>query len=130
MIERGSGKHSPELDDQIEQETEGMIRGNQPTRVEEHRETEPFADDTDPEAVQDAADLEQSVEVGAGPEQAVYNAAGPEQSPQAAAEAGPQPAQDGANLEQSVQDAAGLERQDASELEQTAEAEDSDEEAR
>jgi hypothetical protein len=58
MIERGSGKHGPELDDQIEHETSGMISGNQPAHVEEHRETEAFPDDTDPQEVQDAAQLD------------------------------------------------------------------------
>ncbi|MFD0686446.1 DUF2795 domain-containing protein [Actinomadura fibrosa] len=38
-------KHGPRLDDEIGHETQGMVRGNHPTRVEEFRETEAFSDD-------------------------------------------------------------------------------------
>lgn len=57
MVERGSTKHGRELDEQIEHETSGMTAGNQPAHVEEHRETEAYADDSDPQEVQDAARL-------------------------------------------------------------------------
>lgn len=55
MVERGNTKHGPRLDEEIEQETSGMIGGTQPAHVEEFRQTEAFADDTDPAAVQEAA---------------------------------------------------------------------------
>ncbi|MBT2512452.1 hypothetical protein [Arthrobacter sp. ISL-30] len=56
MAERGNTTHGPHLDDKMKQETQGMVKGNQPAHVEEFRETEPFPDDTDPQEVQDAAD--------------------------------------------------------------------------
>ena len=55
MAERGNTKHGQHLDDEMQQETEGMIKGKQPAHVEEGRETEPLPDDTDPAEVQDAA---------------------------------------------------------------------------
>ena len=54
MAERGNTKHGQHLDDEMQQETEAMIKGNQPAHVEEGRETEPFPDDTDAAEVQDA----------------------------------------------------------------------------
>ena len=48
MSERGNTTHGPRLDDEMKQETEGMVRGNGPNRAEAARETEPYAaDDTD-----------------------------------------------------------------------------------
>lgn len=54
MAERGNTKHNSELDDQMQHETQGMVRGNQPAHAEEFRETEPFPDDTDPAEVREA----------------------------------------------------------------------------
>ncbi|WP_249354486.1 hypothetical protein [Glutamicibacter sp. V16R2B1] len=56
MAERGNTKHGSNLDDQMKQETEGMVKGKQPDHVEAHRQTEPFPDDTDPQEVQDAVE--------------------------------------------------------------------------
>jgi hypothetical protein len=44
-MERGSDKHAPRVDDEMAEETEGMIRANRPTRAEESRDPEPPADD-------------------------------------------------------------------------------------
>jgi hypothetical protein len=54
VAERGNTKHGQHLDDKMQQETQGMVKGNQPAHVEEWRETEPFPDDTDTAEVQDA----------------------------------------------------------------------------
>ena len=48
-----STKHSPRLDDELEHETQGMMRAERGTRAEEWREAEPVAEgdpdiDTDP----------------------------------------------------------------------------------
>jgi hypothetical protein len=42
MEERGSFKHGPRLDDQMEQEDEPIVRAGQPAHTEEWRQTEPF----------------------------------------------------------------------------------------
>ena len=42
-MERGSSKHGPELDEQMEREDEPILRTGQPERTEEWREPEPFA---------------------------------------------------------------------------------------
>ncbi|MBY4214765.1 hypothetical protein HQO42_25155 [Rhodococcus fascians] len=44
-MERGSDKHSPRQDDALKEDTEGMIRGNKPTRADEALDPEPPADD-------------------------------------------------------------------------------------
>jgi hypothetical protein len=54
VAERGNSKHGSHLDDQMQHETEGMIRGNKPAHVEEGRETEPFPDETDAAEVREA----------------------------------------------------------------------------
>lgn len=54
MAERGNTKHGPALDEQMKHETQGMVQGTKPAHAEEWRETEPFPDDTDPAAVQEA----------------------------------------------------------------------------
>jgi hypothetical protein len=54
VAERGNTKHGQHLDEKMQQQTQGMVKGNQPSHVEEGRETEPFPDDTDPAEVQDA----------------------------------------------------------------------------
>jgi hypothetical protein len=48
-----STKHSPRVDDELEHETQGMVRGTHTTRAEEWRDPEPVAEgdpdvDTDP----------------------------------------------------------------------------------
>ncbi|WP_046469386.1 hypothetical protein [Allosalinactinospora lopnorensis] len=53
-MERGSSKHGPKLDDQMEREVEGTLRSGRPTRVQEELEPEPTVTDegepaTDPE---------------------------------------------------------------------------------
>ncbi|CAM03426.1 hypothetical protein A8924_4550 [Saccharopolyspora erythraea NRRL 2338] len=42
---RGSDKHSPMKDDELEKEMEGRLRGNHPTRADESLDAEPPADD-------------------------------------------------------------------------------------
>lgn len=54
MQERGSDKHGPRVDDQMEKEVEGAMRARRPTRAQEERETEPMVTDegepvTDPD---------------------------------------------------------------------------------
>jgi hypothetical protein len=44
-MQRGSDKHSPRVDDELEHEMEGAIRANRPTRAQESRDAEPPADD-------------------------------------------------------------------------------------
>ena len=46
-MERGSTKHGPHLDDEMQREVEGMLRSGQPNRVEPHRETEAARPDPD-----------------------------------------------------------------------------------
>ncbi|REE96310.1 DUF2795 domain-containing protein [Thermomonospora umbrina] len=38
---RDSSKHGPRLDDEMQHETQGMVRGGGPTHTEEWRQTEP-----------------------------------------------------------------------------------------
>jgi len=45
--QRGNTKHGPALDDQMEQETRGMVQGHGSPHAEPFRETEPLPDDTD-----------------------------------------------------------------------------------
>jgi hypothetical protein len=54
VAERGNTKHGSHLDEKMQQETQGVVKGNQPAHVEEGRETEPFPDDTDTAEVRDA----------------------------------------------------------------------------
>lgn len=44
-MERGSDKHGPRQDDDLEQEVRGLVQGNHPTRAEEALDAEPPADD-------------------------------------------------------------------------------------
>jgi hypothetical protein len=44
-MERGSDKHSPRLDDQLQHETEGLVRGGKDTRAEEWHSAEPSGED-------------------------------------------------------------------------------------
>jgi hypothetical protein len=45
--QRGNTKHGPRLDEQMEQETRGMVQGHGRSHAEPFRETEPLPDDTD-----------------------------------------------------------------------------------
>jgi Protein of unknown function (DUF2795) len=45
MIERGSDKHGPRLDEAMEQEVEGLVRGGGPTHAEEWKQPEPAGED-------------------------------------------------------------------------------------
>jgi hypothetical protein len=44
-MERGSSKHSPRLDEEMEHEVEGMMTAERPTRAEEWKEPEPAGED-------------------------------------------------------------------------------------
>lgn len=51
-MERGSDKHSPRVDDELEHEVEGLTRGGREPRAEEFREQEgPAEDEPTPDAV-------------------------------------------------------------------------------
>ncbi|MEE2815053.1 MAG: hypothetical protein VYC96_05205 [Actinomycetota bacterium] len=52
--QRGNTTHGPNLDDQLEQETRGMVQGHGAPHAEPFRETEPLPDDTDSPEVQEA----------------------------------------------------------------------------
>ncbi|WP_261163770.1 hypothetical protein [Microbacterium sp. Marseille-Q6965] len=53
--QRGNTKHSPEIDEQLEQETRGMVQGHGGSpHAEPFRETEPLPDDTDAPEVERA----------------------------------------------------------------------------
>ena len=67
MAERGSNKHSSELDDQMKHEADGMVKGSpQADHREEFRQAEPFTDDTDSEEVQRATMRDDQGSGGAG----------------------------------------------------------------
>ena len=56
-MERGSSKHSPRVDEQIDHEVEGMMRAERPTRAEEWKEAEPAGEDQpDPGRLGEPAD--------------------------------------------------------------------------
>jgi hypothetical protein len=56
-MERGSSKHSPRLDDEMEHEVEGMMTAERPTRAEEWKEAEPAGEDqVDPGRLGEPAD--------------------------------------------------------------------------
>jgi hypothetical protein len=44
-MERGSSKHSPRVDEEMEHEVQGMMRAERPTRAEEWKEAEPAGED-------------------------------------------------------------------------------------
>jgi len=52
--QRGNTKHGPALDDQMEQESRGMVQGHGRPHAEEFRETEPLPDETDAVEVEQA----------------------------------------------------------------------------
>ena len=56
-MERGSSKHSPRVDEQLDHEVEGMMRAERPTRAEEWKEPEPAGEDQpDPGLLGEPAD--------------------------------------------------------------------------
>ena len=103
-MERQSAKHSPRLDEQLQQETESMVRAAPvESRVEEHREQEPAGDDEpvadallqggrdpvnnpnpDHDALQDRSELARFLEPSAfpGDRERLLAAAMQEQAPQ------------------------------------------------
>jgi hypothetical protein len=44
-MERGSDKHGPRLDEQLEKETRGIVQGGRETRAEEWKSSEPSGED-------------------------------------------------------------------------------------
>lgn len=56
MAERGNTKHGSELDDQMKHEVEDALQARQPNHVEEHRQSEPWVDDTDGPEVRSAVE--------------------------------------------------------------------------
>lgn len=52
--QRGNTTHGPNLDEQLEQESRGMVQGHGAPHAEPFRETEPLPDDTDSPEVQEA----------------------------------------------------------------------------
>ncbi|MBO0982077.1 hypothetical protein [Microbacterium sp. SD291] len=53
-IQRGNTKHGPNLDEQMEQESRGMVQGHGSPHAEPFRESEPLPDDTDQDDVERA----------------------------------------------------------------------------
>lgn len=45
--QRGNTTHGPRVDEQLEQETRGMVQGHGSPHAEPFRESEPLPDDTD-----------------------------------------------------------------------------------
>jgi hypothetical protein len=69
-MERGSNKHSPRVDEQLEHEVEGMMRAERPTRAEEWREAEPAGEDQpDPGEFGAPADRQGGAPPGMTPEE-------------------------------------------------------------
>ncbi|MFZ3453844.1 hypothetical protein [Arthrobacter sp. 7Tela_A1] len=67
MAERGNSTHGRRLDEEMKQETQGLTRNAVPDHVEEWRQPEPMADDTDSAEVQDAMGVAQEAEATALP---------------------------------------------------------------
>jgi hypothetical protein len=68
-MERGSNKHSPRLDDEMEREVDGMMTAERPTRAEEWKEPEPAGEDqVDPGRLGEPADRQPGVPAGMTPE--------------------------------------------------------------
>ena len=68
-MERGSNKHSPRLDEQMEHEVEGMMTAERPTRAEEWKEAEPAGEDqADPGRLEVPAGRQPGVPPGMTPE--------------------------------------------------------------
>jgi len=56
--QRGNTTHGPRLDEQLEQESRGIVQGHGGAHVEPFRETEPLPDDTDDADTERAFDRE------------------------------------------------------------------------
>lgn len=56
--QRGNTTHGPNLDDQLKQESRGMMQGHGAPHAEPFREAEPLPDDTDSPEVQAAFERE------------------------------------------------------------------------
>jgi len=52
--QRGNTTHGPAMDEQLAQESRGLVQGTTPPHVEQFRETEPLPDDTDDELTEHA----------------------------------------------------------------------------
>jgi hypothetical protein len=66
---RGSSKHSPRLDEDMEHEVDGMMTAERPTRAEEWREAEPAGEDqADPGRLGEPGDRQPGVPRGMTPE--------------------------------------------------------------
>lgn len=64
-MERGSSKHSPRLDDEMEHEVDGMMTAERPTRAEEWLEPEPPGEDQpDPGRLEEPAGQQPGVPRG------------------------------------------------------------------
>ena len=66
MIERGSDKHGPHVDDEMKHESEGDIQGGRPAHAEEWKDKEPFPDETDDVETRAAVDRDLGPEEGSG----------------------------------------------------------------
>ena len=68
-MERGSSKHSPRVDEQLDQEVEGMMTAERPTRAEEWKEAEPAGEDqADPGRLEVPDEYQPAVPDGMTPE--------------------------------------------------------------
>lgn len=65
-MERGSDKHGPKLDDEMEREVQGMLKGGHPTRANEDLEGEPTVTDSGESAFdRDAVQREEAADEAA-----------------------------------------------------------------
>ena len=56
-MDRGSSKHSPRMDERLEHDVQGMMKGERPTHAEEWKEPEPAGEDQpDPGRLGEPAD--------------------------------------------------------------------------
>ncbi|MFF3036858.1 hypothetical protein [Arthrobacter citreus] len=62
MAERGNSTHGRRMDEEMKHETQNLTRNASPDHVEEWRQPEPVADDTDSVEVQDAMGVAQETE--------------------------------------------------------------------
>jgi len=59
-VERGSDKHGPRVDEEMEREVESIQKGAPvPSRVEPHREVEPVDEDDEPTSEDDLGEVEE-----------------------------------------------------------------------
>jgi hypothetical protein len=69
-MERGSSKHSPRVDEEMEHEVQGMMRAERPTRAEEWKEPEPAGEDQpDPGRLGEPEDRQPAPPPGMTPEE-------------------------------------------------------------